>query len=235
MIPLGDDRLQNAGRPYITILLILINVGVFLHERQLSLADPELLNDFFAKYSAIPALIQQGQGITGLFTSMFLHGGWLHLLGNMLFLWIFGDNIEAVLGHIGYVFFYIAGGLAATITHIAMNLGDPTPSLGASGAIAACMGAYIVMFPKSRIRTLIPLIIFFTTMRVSAWVFIGVWIIFQVWSSSASPSTETQGGTAWWAHIGGFAFGLLIGVIFRGQAKKLLVVTEDERVPRRWI
>jgi membrane associated rhomboid family serine protease len=138
-----------------------------------------------------------------------------------------------VLGHIGYLFFYILGGMADGLAHIVMNLGDPTPSLGASGAISACMGAYIIMFPKSRIRTLIPLFIFFTTMRVSAWVFIGVWIIFQV-LSSASP-TGTEGGVAWWAHIGGFAFGLMVGMIFRGQAKKLLVVTDQERVRSRWI
>jgi membrane associated rhomboid family serine protease len=232
MIPLGDDRLQNAGRPFITIILILVNVLVFLYEFRLSAADPEMANAFIARYSAIPADIQQGKNILGLFTSMFLHGGWLHLIGNMLFLWIFGDNVEAALGHIGYLFFYLIGGLVGSVSHVLANLGDSTPSLGASGAIAACMGAYIVMFPKSRIRTLIPLIIFFTTIRIPAWVFIGIWIALQVVSSASSADSE--GGIAWWAHIGGFFFGAIIGLLFRGRAKKLLVV-EDDIIPRRWV
>jgi membrane associated rhomboid family serine protease len=214
-------------------LLIIINLVVFWYEWQLGNQDAELLNDFFGKYAAIPALLERGENLPSLLTSMFLHGGWMHLLGNMLFLWIFGDNIEAVLGHIGYLVFYLFGGLAGTLAHVLTNLGDPTPSLGASGAISACMGAYIVMFPRSRIRTLIPLVIIFTTIRVSAWVFIGVWIALQI-VSSAAP-TETEGGVAWWAHIGGFAFGVLIGIFFRGQAKKLLVVSDVEQARRRWI
>jgi membrane associated rhomboid family serine protease len=232
MIPIGDDRLQNARKPLINILLIIINVVVFWQEITM---DPQSLDAFINRFAAIPARIENGQNLISLFTSMFLHGGWMHLIGNMLFLWIFGDNIEAALGHIGYLIFYILGGLAGAIAHVITNLGDMTPSLGASGAISACMGAYIMMFPTSRIRTFVPLGFFFTTMRVSAWVFIGVWIVFQIFSSTAGQYQETEGGgVAWWAHIGGFAFGLLVGLLFRGRAKNLVVIRDEDVQRRRW-
>ena len=229
MIPIGDDRLHNARKPFVTIILIIINVIVFWQEMTM---DPQTRNAFIERYAATPSLIERGENLLSLLTSMFLHGGWMHLIGNMLFLWIFGDNIEAALGHIGYIIFYIAGGLAGSIAHVITNLGDPTPSLGASGAISACMGAYIMMFPTSRIRTFIPLGFFFTTMRVSAWVFIGVWIIFQVFNSTVAVEGE-GGGVAWWAHIGGFAFGLIIGLVFRGKARNLIFVPKEEEERRR--
>jgi membrane associated rhomboid family serine protease len=233
MIPIGDDRLYNARKPLVNIALIIINIVIFWQEFTM---DPQSLNAFISRYAAVPALIERGENLLSLFTSMFLHGGWMHLIGNMLFLWIFGDNIEAALGHIGYLIFYLIGGIVASIAHVMTNLGDMTPSLGASGAISACMGAYIMMFPTSRIRAFIPLGFFFTTIRVSAWVFIGVWIIFQIFSSTAGQNPEEGGGgIAWWAHIGGFFFGVLIGLLFRGRAKALTVIRDDDPQRRRWI
>jgi membrane associated rhomboid family serine protease len=226
MIPIGDDRLYNARKPFINYLFILVNVLVFWWELG---ADPRAVTDF----AAVPAEIERGENLFTLFTSMWLHGGWMHLIGNMLFLWIFGDNIEAALGHIGYAVFYILGGLAASAAHVLTNLGDPTPSLGASGAISACMGAYIMMFPTSRIRAFIPLGIIFTTIRVSAWVFIGVWIALQVFNSTSGPNPD-GGGVAWWAHIGGFAFGFVGGLIFRGKARGLTIVREEQPQRRGW-
>lgn len=233
MIPIGDDRLHNARKPFITILLIIINAVIFWQEMTM---DPQSLDVFIDRYAATPALIEKGENLLSLFTSMFLHGGWMHLIGNMLFLWIFGDNIEAALGHIGYILFYIAGGLAGSIAHVVTNLGDQTPSLGASGAISACMGAYIMMFPTSRIHTFIPIGFFFTTIRVSAWVFIGVWIVLQIFNSTMSAPDGEGGGVAWWAHIGGFAFGLVIGLLFRGRARNLIFnPAEEERNRARWL
>lgn len=231
MIPIGDDRLHNVRKPFVAIFLIILNVLVFLYEVQLG---EEELNAFIFTFGATPAYIQNGENLLSLLTSMFLHGGWMHLIGNMLFLWVFGDNIEAVLGHLGFLAFYLIGGLAASIAHIVFNFGSEIPSVGASGAISACLGAYLVMFPHSRVRTLIPLGFFFTTIRVSAWVFLGVWILIQVVSSSMSSPTEEGGGVAWWAHIGGFAFGVLAGMFFRSKAREIVVIQDDVN-RSRWI
>jgi membrane associated rhomboid family serine protease len=231
MIPLGDDRLHNAIKPFVTIFLIVLNVLIFIYEIQLG---EEALNNFIYTYGATPAYILNGENALSLFTSMFLHGGWLHLIGNMLFLWVFGDNIEAALGHFGFLVFYVLGGLAASLAHVFFNLGSEMPSIGASGAISACLGAYIIMFPKSRVRTLIPLGFFFTTVRLSAWVFLGIWIVIQIVSSTLGAPQEEGGGVAWWAHIGGFAFGVLAGLLFRGKARALIVVQDDVN-RNRWI
>ncbi|RYD81878.1 MAG: rhomboid family intramembrane serine protease [Sphingobacteriales bacterium] len=229
MIPLGDDRLHNVAKPIVAILLIIINVLLFLYELQLG----EGLEAFIYQYGATPAYIRNGENALSLLTSMFLHGGWMHLIGNMLFLWVFGDNIEAVLGHFGFFIFYILGGLAASFAHVYFNIASEVPSLGASGAISACLGAYIVMFPHSRVRTLIPLGFFFTTVRVSAWIFLGVWMAIQVFSSMMEGNAE-GGGVAWWAHIGGFVFGVFAGLLFRQKARKILVIQDDANT-RRWI
>ncbi len=224
MIPIGDDRLHNARKPILTVLFIILNVLIFIYEFRLS---DEALHNFIVTFGATPALVVNGENWPSLLTSMFLHGGWMHLIGNMLFLWVFGDNIEAVLGHFGFVIFYLVGGLAATASHIFADFTSEIPSVGASGAISACLGAYLVMFPHSRVRTLIPIGFFITTMRVSAWVFLGVWIIIQLVSSYLTSNTE-GGGVAWWAHIGGFGFGVLAGMFFRRKAQELVVIQDDE-------
>ena len=148
---------------------------------------------------------------------MFLHGGILHLLGNMLFLWVFGSSVEDRLGHLSYLFFYLLCGLGAGVTHILANWGSSVPSIGASGAISGIMGAYIVLFPFSRILTLVPLLFFFFTVRIPALLMIGYWFAIQFLSGLSSLGEANQGGVAWWAHIGGFVMGaILIMLMPRG-------------------
>ena len=219
MFPIGDDEVRGAGFGFINFILIVINVIVFLFEATL---DPATTQDFITRWGATPTLILQGSQVITLITSMFLHGGWLHLIGNMVFLWVFGDNVEAVMGHFGYLIFYLAGGLAATAAHIFFNPGSSVPSVGASGAISAALGAYIVMFPRSQVRTLIFLGLWTTVTRISAVFFLGIWFAIQLFSGITSISNTAQsGGVAVWAHIGGFAFGVVLGFLFKGKASRL--------------
>src|SRR3954449_10761659 len=153
-----------------------------------------------------------------MFVSMFLHGGWLHLGGNMLYLWIFGDNIEDRLGHGKYLFFYLVCGVLATLAHAVMNPGSDVPSIGASGAIAGVLGAYIVLFPKQRVTTLIPIFIFITVREIPAVFLLGFWIVMQLFFGAASMGANLQsaGGIAYFAHIGGFAAGMLLITLLGG-------------------
>ncbi len=218
MFPIGDDDIRGAPPPYVTWVIVALNVLVFLYE--ISLSQPEL-RQFTETFGVIPAEILQGRQLYGLFTSMFLHGGWLHIVSNMAFLLVFGDNVEALLGKLSYVLFYLAGGLVAAIAYIAVNPGSTAPSIGASGALAAVLGAYVVMFPGSQIRALVMLGFFVTVTRVTAVIFLGIWFIMQLLSGVASLGVETaQGGIAYWAHIGGFVFGLLVGFLLRGRAQR---------------
>jgi membrane associated rhomboid family serine protease len=221
MFPIGDTEIRKAGPGVITIVLLVINVIVFLFEATMG---QQALQDFIRTWGVIPTEILAGESLITLFTSMFLHGGWLHLISNMLFLWVFGDNVEHVLGEIFYVVFYLAGGLAASAAHIMLNTNSSVPSVGASGAIAAILGAYVVMFPESRVRVLM--------MgggrgagvrRVTALVFLGFWFVSQLFTGVASLGAETAqtGGVAVWAHIGGFVFGLVVGFLMRGRAQNL--------------
>lgn len=221
MFPIGDDEVRGAGPGLVTIALIIINALVFIYEVSLSTGAQ---NQFITQYGVIPVEIARGQDLFTLFTSMFLHGGWMHLIGNMLFLWVFGDNIEAVLGHIGYLVFYLVGGLAASAAHIVFNLGSDIPSVGASGAIAAVLGAYLVMFPKSRIKVLIFLGYRAGVTRVTALFFLGLWALTQFFNGVASLGTPTAqtSGVAFWAHIGGFVLGLIGGFIFRSPNVRLV-------------
>lgn len=142
-----------------------------------------------------------------LLTSMFLHGGFLHILGNMWFLWIFGDNIEDRLGHGGYALFYVGGGLVANLFHLVTNLGSTMPTIGASGAIAAVMGAYLLLYPRARVLTLVPIFFFIQLLVLPAALFLGVWFALQLFQGTVSLGSTEAGGVAWWAHIGGFVFG----------------------------
>ncbi len=220
MFPVGDDDVRGAGRPWLTWTLVAINVVVFLYESTLGQSQ---LEQFFMTYGVVPAQVVQGQNLFSLFTSMFLHAGWAHILSNMISLAIFGDNIEAALGKLGYLLFYLAGGLAASVAHIGFNLGAQVPSLGASGAVAAIMGAYVVMFPHSRVRVLMIFGFIARFTRVTALLFVGIWFITQLFSGVASlgVATAQSGGVAYWAHIGGFVLGLLVGFLLRGQAPEL--------------
>jgi membrane associated rhomboid family serine protease len=209
MIPLRDT-LKSYSPPVMTVMIIAVNVLVFFY--QLSLSDYEL-NHFISRFGIVPAHLRY----SSLFTSMFLHGGWMHLIGNMWFLWIFGDNVEDVLGHDKYLIFYILCGLAAAVTHVLLNADTNVPTIGASGAIAGVMGAYYIKFPHARIVSLVMLFIFFTTIEVPAAFMLIVWFIMQIFSGigSIGYSNVSRGGTAWFAHVGGFVAGMILIKIMR--------------------
>lgn len=208
--PIGDDQVKGGHRPFIIYLLLAINVAVFIWQLRLPAQEVEAV---LHQYGAVPIDIVHGERLYSLLTSIFLHGSWTHLLGNMLFLWIFGDNIEATIGSGRFLLFYLLGAMAAHLGHIWFYAGSNIPVVGASGAIAAIMGAYFVMFPGSRIIVWF----FFLTFRVSAFVFLGLWI-FQQWLNGQEAlllATSGSTGVAWWAHIGGFVFGLPMGILYR--------------------
>lgn len=225
MFPIGDTEVRGAGPGFVTIALIVINVAVFvLFEATL---DQAALQNFFDQWAVVPQEILAGEELFTLLTSMFLHGGWFHLASNMVFLWVFGDNIEAVMGKVFYVIFYLLSGLAASAAHILFNPASTVPSVGASGAIAGVLGAYVVMFPKSRIRLAMISRAGMRIGRTSALVFLGIWFVSQLFNGIASlgaPTAQT-GGVAVWAHIGGFVVGLVVGFLLRDQAGKLAFET----------
>jgi len=229
VFPIGDDDVRGAGLPWLSWGLIGANVLVFLYELTLGMEE---LQEFFMIYGVVPVTILRGEQLFSLFTSMFLHGGWAHILSNMVFLWVFGDNIEATLGKVGYFVFYIVGGLAASAMHILFNVNGEIPSLGASGAVAAILGAYVVMFPRSRVRVLLIFGFFARVTLVTALIFVGIWFVTQLFNGVASlgPATAQTGGVAYWAHVGGFVFGAIIGALFRHRAPEL---ERDRRYRRR--
>lgn len=212
LFPIGDDQVKGGHFPLFSYGFILLNVIIFMFQVSL---PPDQLNAFILYYGSIPAETMRGEDLFTLITSMFLHGGWMHLIGNMLFLWVFADNIEATIGTSRFLFFYLFGGLIAQAAHIYFNAGSLTPTVGASGAISAVMGAYLVMFPTSRIKMLF--LVF--TFRIPALLFLGYWI-FQQWlngKAALQAATVESGGVAWWAHIGGFVFGVLAGFYYRNR------------------
>ena len=219
--PIGDDQIKGGAYPFFSYAFIIINVGVFLY--QLSL-DQEGLLMFLDRYSTIPAYIQEGHHWGTLISSMFLHGGWMHLIGNMLFLWVFADNIEATIGNLPFLIFYLLGGIIAGLAHVYFNLGSEIPSLGASGAISAVLGAYLIMFPTSRVKVFIFLFIILRRITMSALAFLGIWIVIQVFSTLQSLGMPVEGGgTAWFAHLGGLVFGLFIGLFLRDKARRFTI------------
>jgi membrane associated rhomboid family serine protease len=213
MIPL-KDMTPRRSVPVVTLLLIVVNIGIFIHQIALS---PAAGDAFVRTYGLVPARIQLAlagrypfaQALIPLFTCMFLHGGFLHILGNMWFLWIFGANVEDRLGSIPYLFFYLVTGIGSGVAQVLFSWGSHVPSIGASGAISGVLGAYIVFFPASRILTLIPLFIIWFTVKIPAMVFIGLWFLAQFLSglSSLGATAASAAGVAWWAHVGGFLFG----------------------------
>jgi membrane associated rhomboid family serine protease len=222
VVPLRDD-IPTRITPYVTYALIVANILVFLHELTL---PPPLLQQFFQTWAVVPrelTLSFQGAALaspvpewTTLITSQFLHGGFTHIAGNMLFLWIFGNNVEDCLGHIKYLIFYLACGIMAALTQWYFSAGSTVPSLGASGAIAGVMGAYILRYPKAEILTWIPLGIFSTIIRIPAVFFLGFWFVQQALNSVVSLNVPANigmqgGGIAYWAHAGGFVFGAILG------------------------
>ena len=165
---------------------------------------------FYFDYALIPALVSEGQGFGGFLTSMFLHGGWMHLIGNMLFLFIFGDNIEDEMGHVGFSLFYLAAGLGAGFIHYISAPGSPVPTVGASGAIAGVMGGYLLLFPKAKVDILIIIVIIFRIIPIPAFIMLGLWFAMQIFGGFGTAADE--GGVAYWAHVGGFVIGLALTI-----------------------
>ena len=224
MIPLSDSA-PRGSFPFFTLALIALNTVVFLYQ---ILLDPFTLNQFVYENGVVPLRVvafTEGRApaeaaLAPLFTSMFLHGGWLHLIGNMWFLWIFGDNLEDNFGHWRYLMFYLFCGLAGGVVHILFNPLSRLPSVGASGAIAGVMGGYLLLFPGSRVLTLVPFFFWFTV-EIPAYAMLLYWFALQFFSGVAGvgSSQQSSGGVAFWAHVGGFITGIALTVFFRRKRR----------------
>jgi membrane associated rhomboid family serine protease len=211
MFPIGDDDTQRRTLPYVTYVLIAINVLVFLLELQNG-------DEFIQQWAFIPHRFAEhpAEQLATVFTAMFMHGSWLHLGGNMLYLWIFGDNVEDSFGHVKYLLFYLLAGIAATAAQFVALPGSNVPNVGASGAIAGVLGAYILMFPNARINVLLGR----QVVAMPALIVLGFWIVLQLVSGVGSIATTSAdvGGVAYMAHLGGFAAGFLMAFLFRGRS-----------------
>ena len=213
MIPLKDE-IPTRRFPIINLLLILANIAVFGLQWLAGPYEQAMVSTF----AMVPAAFGQVGllAVGSIFTSMFMHGGLLHLGGNMLYLWIFGDNVEDAMGSFKYLLFYLAGGVVAALAHIATNPGSTIPTVGASGAIAAVLGAYLVLYPNARVLTIIPLGVFMRLTTVPAIIVLGLWFVLQLANGMLTLGGPDVGGVAFWAHIGGFVFGLLAGKVLAG-------------------
>jgi membrane associated rhomboid family serine protease len=210
VFPIGDENAGTILKPIVNWTLIGISVAVFVFQITLSQSQ---LEAFFMQYGAVPAEITDFRNLPSLLTSMFLHGGLGHLFGNMVFLYVFGDNIEDAMGHVSYLLFYLLCGIAAGLTQILLNPDSTIPLIGASGAISGVMGAYIVLFPQGKVRA----IVLYTVMLVPAWIMIGVWFALQLFSGFSTLGGPDVGGVAFWAHVGGFVAGAILVWIFRDK------------------
>ncbi len=232
MIPYRDEN-PTRSFPLFTMLIIIANFAVFLYQQ--SLPEP-LQKDFVLYYAAVPGHVVGGQnfgfdrlepGWLTIFTSMFMHGSWFHLLGNMLFLWIFGNNIEDLTGKLRFLLFYPLCGFAAAALQIMMSLGphvEQIPMVGASGAIAGVLGAYFVKFPTARVRTLLLLFPFITRVSLPAWAVLGFWFVMQFFSAMANAAVGLSGGgVAFFAHVGGFLCGAILIPFFATRRPRLLM------------
>jgi len=217
-IPLSDD-VPGRRTPYVMYGIILVNVLVFIYEFYLQYFHPARFNDLLYRYALIPDKIIHLENVDTLITSMFLHGGFMHIFGNMLFLYIFGNNVEDSMGHAGFFSFYILCGLAASSLQILVDPHSTIPTLGASGAIAGVLGAYMITYPRARVNTLIFLGFFVIVRRVSALFFLGIWFIMQLFSGIGSIVAISQGGVAYFSHIGGFLAGVVLCFIFRKEVR----------------
>jgi membrane associated rhomboid family serine protease len=219
MIPIRDDT-PRFSTPFVTYFIIALNTLVFLFELTVGGQSHRALNSLMYQFGVVPLHFERAltagstASLTGLFlpilTSMFLHASWLHIIGNMWVLWIFGDNIEDYLGHFTYLLFYLVSGFAAAVAHILLNAGSNVPSVGASGAIAGVMGAYFVLYPRARVLIWFPPIFFF---HLPAWLVLGYWFFVQFLSGAATSiaeTSQTSGGIAFWAHVGGFVAGIVL-------------------------
>lgn len=238
MIPIRDT-IQSKNYPVVNNAIIIINVIIYL----LELSKGSGLQQFISTYGLVPArysipeigaVFSPGQQVLALFSFMFLHGGFWHLLGNMWSLYIFGDNVEDRLGHLKYLFFYILCGLLSGLFHLAINWTSGVPTIGASGAIAGVMGAYLILYPESKILTLIPIIIIPYFIEIPALFFLGIWFVIQFLSAAASSAGA--GGIAWWAHVAGFLSGIfllkiLLSLPESGITKNIRAKTSKQKSP----
>lgn len=208
MFPFRDHN-PSHRTPYVTIALMVINVGVYLALYP-TYADERAIFMFFRDWGLVPAFVTDAQSFSGLFTYAFLHAGFLHLAGNMLFLWVFGDNLEDQLGHIPFLIFYLAGGVLAGLAQIVTDAGSFVPVVGASGAVAAVMGGYLLLFPRARVDVFFFFVIFFKIFPIPAWVVLGVWFLLQLFNGTASA----EDSVAYWAHAGGFVAGFVMVLPF---------------------
>jgi membrane associated rhomboid family serine protease len=213
VIPLGDADRRPLRFPIVSALIVGVNVVVFL----LELVGG---NAFFERWALVPADIVSGRNWITILTSMFMHAGWVHILGNMAFFWAYAPEIEDVMGSMRYLIFYLLGGLAATIAQVAIVPRSTVPSVGASGAIAAVMGAFLVTFPRDRIRTLLLLGWFSRITLIPAILLVGLWFLTQLLSEVGALATTQSGGVAYMAHIGGFAFGMILGRLFETRQRR---------------
>jgi membrane associated rhomboid family serine protease len=230
MFPIRDDQ-PSFSTPFVNYFIIGLNVIVFLFEQSVQYQDPRGYLALMYQFGVVPRQITHelaGAGhfsLAGAFlpilTSMFLHAGWLHIIGNMWFLWIFGDNIEDRLGHFQYLLFYLICGFAAALAHIVLNAGSNLPTVGASGAISGVMGAYLLLYPRAKVLTLVVLIVFFTFWWLPAWIFLLYWFALQILSGAQTIGQvgRETGGIAVWAHVGGFVAGLILIKAFPKRAR----------------
>ena len=208
MFPIRDHN-PSGRTPWVTWGLMALNILIFLSYWG-DMENARVINTLWYDWAMIPARIAGGDGYYTLVSSIFLHGGIMHLAGNMLFLWIFGDNIEDTMGHLGYLVFYIASGILASLAQVGIDPGSTVPTVGASGAIAGVMGGYLLLFPKARVDILLILIVFFKVFPIPAWIMLAVWFGMQFLGGLGSDTGG--GGVAYWAHAGGFVAGLILAV-----------------------
>ena len=206
MFPIRDHN-PSGRTPFVVYVLMAANILIFLSYVGMT-EDARLINQFYFDYSVIPARISDGVAFETLVTSMFLHGGWMHLAGNVLFLWIFGDNLEDEMGHLPFLLFYLLSGIGAGLIHVVAAPGSVVPTIGASGAIAGVMGGYLLLFPKARVDILLILIVYIRIFTIPAYVMLGAWLGLQFLGSLSS--NPDQGGVAYWAHTGGFLVGFVL-------------------------
>jgi membrane associated rhomboid family serine protease len=222
MIPLRDDRPPRTFA-FATVAIVAANAAVFWHE--LSLGSPSRLDAFFAAFALTPADLTHAPSpdtARTVFTSMFLHGGWAHILGNMLFLWIFGRNVEDSIGHFKFIVFYLLCGVAAAGTQIALSPNSTVPMIGASGAISGVLGAYLLLFPRARVLVLFPIWIFWRLFYVPAVLYLVFWFGIQLLSGLAVVNNmDVSGGVAFWAHVGGFVAGMFLIPVFKKRGVRL--------------
>lgn len=237
MMPIGDVEEFPMVTPYVTWALIVVNVAVLFMVQPIipEVMDVSLIPSdvraFYDRFAVIPAVVSAGGNLSSVVTAMFLHGGIMHLFGNMLYLWIFGDNVEHAFGHVPFLAFYLASGVAATVVQVALFPGSEVWNLGASGAIAGVLGAYILLFPHSLVNVLVG----YSRVRMPALLAIGAWFALQFLSGASqlgNASAAETGGVAFWAHIGGFVAGLALAIAFGGRARAR-AMGEPIRIGRR--